>query len=189
MNTIWKDIKGFEGLYQINNLGQVKSLSRKVSCGKGFRIVKEAIKRISNHNAGYHVINLFKDGICYPHLLHVLIAKYFIPNPNNYPEVNHKNGIKTDNDINNLEWATYSMNIKHAYDMGLRKKKSPSEGKLGAANHLSKPIAQYDLVGNLVKEWPCSKEVWRQTGLNHHVIRRCANGGTKTSYGYQWKFI
>lgn len=186
---IWKDIKGFEGLYQISNYGRVKSLKREVRCGKSTRIIKEKIKIIGNHNMGYQVVNLFKESKCYPHLLHSLIAAYFIPNPNNYPEVNHKNGIKTDNRIDNLEWVTYSMNIKHAYDTGLREKKSPSQGKLGAKNHLSKPIAQYDLTDNLIKKWSCSKEVWRETGLNHHVVRSCANGVVKTAYGFKWKFI
>jgi hypothetical protein len=185
----WKDIQGFEGLYQISDMGRVKSIERAVTCGKGRRVVKERIKRPGMQNKGYVVYNLFKNSKCCPRLLHALIAKHFIDNPNNYPEVNHLNGIKTDNRIENLEWVTYSMNIKHAYDTGLRKRRSPSAGKLGADNHLSKPIAQYDLSGNLIKEWPCSKEVWRATGLNHHCIRRCANGTVKTAYGFTWKFI
>lgn len=186
---IWKDITGFEGLYQISNLGRVKSLQRVVSFGKGQRIIKEKIKIVSKHSMGYSVINLFKDSKCCPSLLHVLIARHFIPNPGNYPEVNHKNGIKTDNSISNLQWVTYSMNIKHAYDTGLRVKKSPAAGKFGSDNHLSKSIAQYDLSGNFLKQWGCSKEVTRLTGFDHNALRRCANGGAKSAYGYLWKFI
>lgn len=185
----WKDIIGFEGLYQASNAGRVKSLERVVSCGKGNRIIKEAIKKPGKNSSGYPVINLFKNSKCYPHTVHSLIARYFIPNPSNFPEVNHKNGIKSDNDINNLEWVTYSMNIKHAYDTGLRKKQAPMKGKFGAKNHLSKPIAQYDLSGKLIKEWSCSKDVTRETGMNHHVIRSCANGVVKTAYSFIWKFI
>lgn len=186
---IWKDIIGFEGLYQVSNLGRVKSLQRIVSCGKGDRVVKERIKRISKHNMGYEVYNLFKNGKCYPHLRHRLIAVHFIPNPKNLPEINHKNGNKKDNSIENLEWCSYSRNLKHAYEIGLRQKRPPLLGKLGAEHPLSKPIAQYNPIGEFIKVWACSKDVWRELGYDHNGIRNCANGRLKTSHGFKWKFV
>lgn len=129
---IFKDIKGYEGIYQISNLGRVKSLSRRVICHKTTRLTKERFKKPAMKDTGYFKVGLQKEGTEKQFVIHRLIAIAFIPNPFNLPQVNHKNGIKTDNRIDNLEWCTPSENIQHAYDNGLK------ESIKGAKHYKSK---------------------------------------------------
>lgn len=117
MVEIWKDIEGFEGFYQVSNLGRVKSLSRIVNDyrGKGKRnkerILKPKRKNIAN---SYLTVCLSKLGVITTHQVHSLVAKTFIGNPDPGKEVNHKNGIKDDNRVENLEWVTRKENTRHA---------------------------------------------------------------------------
>lgn len=125
MSEIWKDIKGYEGIYQVSNKGRVKALKKqvpKVIKGKEcYSLYNEKILKISNHNKnGYLKINLTND-YSKTYQIHRLVAEAFIPNPNNLPQVNHKNGIKTDNRVDNLEWVTISENHKHAFKMRIKK--------------------------------------------------------------------
>jgi hypothetical protein len=118
---IWKDIKGYEGLYQISNLGRVKALEKTIKSGELYRIVsnyKEKILKVDLAN-GYLVVSLCKNGTIKKISTHRLVALSFIGDSN--LTVNHKNGIKTDNRIENLEWASHSDQQKHAIRAGLRK--------------------------------------------------------------------
>lgn len=114
MEEEWRDIIGYEGLYQVSNLGRIKSLYKKVICKNGFRSCKEKILK-NNSYGDYNRIQIGKKSKHF--LVHRLVAKAFIPNPENKPCVNHINGIKTDNRKENLEWSTYSENTIHAYDV------------------------------------------------------------------------
>jgi len=112
MQEIFKDIKGYESLYQISNLGRIKSL----------KFNKEKILIPNKKRKGYLSILLYNKGLK-GYYIHRLVAKAFISNPENKPCINHKNGIKSDNRIENLEWVTYSENNKHAYKIKLIDKK------------------------------------------------------------------
>ncbi|MEH7514128.1 NUMOD4 motif-containing HNH endonuclease [Gottfriedia acidiceleris] len=118
---IWKDIPGFEGLYQASNLGNIKALKRIKWSGKGFYFKDEQLLKPGTDPNGYNIVVLCPRNKKKSFRVHRLIAKTFIPNRENKRCVNHKNGIKSDNRWINLEWATHSENNKHAYDCGLKK--------------------------------------------------------------------
>lgn len=111
---IWKDIVGYEGIYQVSNLGRVKSLERIVIDKKGSKkIVSEAIKSQHDNGNGYMFVGLWKDNKSYNIYVHRLVAIAFIPNPEFKETVNHKDFNRSNNNIDNLEWATYSEQEKH----------------------------------------------------------------------------
>jgi hypothetical protein len=119
MQEIWKDIEGYEGLYQISNYGRVKTLSRITNFGNRIKIIPEIIKKLSNDKDGYLITTLSKQSRKKNIKIHRIVADTFIDNPLNKPTVNHKNGIKTDNYVSNLEWATYLENNLHGYNHNL----------------------------------------------------------------------
>lgn len=116
---VWKDVVGYEGQYQVSNYGRVKSLPRLAVRPQGNYMTKERILKPQPVKGGYLAIRPRKDGIRLSKLIHVLVAEAFIPNPENKPEVNHKDLDKTNNHVDNLEWNTRSENMKHAYDNGV----------------------------------------------------------------------
>lgn len=125
---IWKDIKGYGGLYQVSSFGRVKSLAR-IKSKNGF--YKEKFMRPNNNGNGYLQIGLSKNNKVIYYYIHRLVAQAFLLNINNYKYINHKDGNKTNNKVNNLEWCTQSENVKHAYRIKLMDKK-------GEKHHLSK---------------------------------------------------
>lgn len=110
MHEIWRDIKGYKGCYQVSSLGRVRSLRRK-RLSNGY--LRERILKFGIAVNGYFYVILCKDRIIKPFSVHRLVAQAFIPNPDNKPEVNHKSGVKTDNEVNSLEWCTHKENIEH----------------------------------------------------------------------------
>jgi len=112
----WKDVKGYEGYYQVSNLGRVKSLERRSACGR--YIIKKKFLKVRVINKKYKGIGLYKEGKLKLITIHRLIALNFIQNPENKPCVNHINGNKFDNNVSNLEWVTHSENTIHAYNSG-----------------------------------------------------------------------
>lgn len=168
---VWKDIEGYEGLYQISSRGRVRSL--KFRHTNTIRILKP----YKNKKGGYLVIGLHKDKKMKLCQIQRLVAEAFIPNPDNLPQVNHKNEMdKTDNRVEALEWC----DAKYNSNYGTRNQR--------VAEKLSKPVLQYDLEGNFIKEWASSMEVERVKGYNHSHIANCCNGKRKKACGYIWKY-
>lgn len=176
---IFKDIEGYEGLYQVSNLGRVKSLNY-------WRTKKERILKPRYNCSGYLHVTLCIDHIQKNHRIHRLVCNAFLTNPDNKETINHINGIKSDNRLDNLEWATLSENMRHAFNTGLYK--GSMLGKLGKDNIQSIPIIQYDLNYNFVYEFSGFNEAQRKTGIPCGNINKCCKGDRKSAGGYIWKY-
>ena len=181
-NEIWKDIEGYEGKYRVSNLGRVKKFY------KDKRSKRELILKLFMSTTGYYKVSPSKNGISKNFKLHRLIAMAFIPNPENKKTINHKNGIKTDNRIENLEWATHGDNHRHAYRTGLKKPYLLGLGKLGKDSPVSKTIIQFDKNMNPIAEYGSSLEIERITNINASNIRKACSGRNNGLYlDYIWK--
>ena len=176
---IWKDIAGYEDLYQVSNMGRVKSLERIVSRKNGRRFsVNERILKPSTNHKGYLQVVLCKgSGKMKAFRVHRLVCEAFHENPKKKPWVNHIDENKANNTASNLEWCTVAENINH----GTR------TARAGKAQ--SKLVGQYTTDGELVKVWQSTMEVQRQLGFDNGVISKAARGKLKTAYGYVWKYI
>lgn len=186
---IWRDIKGYEGSYQISNYGKVKSLERKVfipqSYGLQHRQLREKLLSILNSSIGYHKVILTKNATQKQFCIHRLIAEAFIPNPDNLPIINHKNGIKTDNRIENLEWCTQQHNIIHSWEMGFSKPYWQDKGGIGYFGN--KSVCQYDKNGNLLATFYSFKQASEITKVSRSGISLCVSGKLHHAGGYIWK--
>jgi hypothetical protein len=190
MKEIWKDIKGYEGLYQVSNLGKVKSLNRYITNKNNKQQYYNGKMLSGNIRHGYLKLTLSKDNIQKTIPIHILVAKTFIPNPENKPEVNHIDGNKSNNCVNNLEWCTRSENELHAYRNGLAKsslKQKEAVAKYAKENY-SKKVLQYNLNGDFIKEWNSMHDVWRELGIRPSYICRCCKGLRNHTFGYIWKY-
>lgn len=166
--------------YYITDSGEVYSRKNKKNpLGR----IKKMKNRI--HSSGYLQVRFGKNGT--NKYIHRLVAEAFIPNYDNKPEVNHKNGIKTDNKVENLEWVTRSENLKHSYRILNKAHPKGFLGKRGILNKRSKIIQQ--IKDNIVvSEYYGAKEAERKTGIANGSIYRCCHGKQKTAGGYKWEF-
>ena len=177
MEEVWKDIKGYEGLYQISNLGNVKSLPKyRVKYGYGEIILKQSISR-----NGYKIVGLSKNNKYKTVYIHRLVAEAFIPNPKNKLEINHIDGNKQNNFVGNLEWNTRKENGKHAWKMGLFKNPSPPP-------ITTRKVNQYTLDGTLIKTWESARDIERKMKIKSSMITNCCRGRGKTVHGFKWKY-
>ena len=170
IEEIFKDIKDLEGLYQVSNFGRVKSLGN----GKSYNS-KERILKPGKSTNGYLQVNLYKNGEYKQCLVHRLVAEVFIPNTDNLPFVNHKDEDKTNNSVENLEWCTHEYNCNYA----TRNER--------IAKTRSKPVLQFTLDGEFIREWPSVAECERN-GFNKGKVSECCNGKRKTYKGYIWRY-
>ena len=173
---IWKDVAGFEGFYQISNMGNVRSMERLVSFGKQKRTVP-AIERIKRTDKrGYLTVTLSKENKIKNAKIHRLVAEAFVPNPHNLPEVNHKDENKQNNCADNLEWCEHLYNAIYGTKLERQREKK------------SIPIVQCDLNGNHLREYASAKQAELDLkGKNTGNINKCLKGETKTAFGYKWK--
>ena len=156
-----KDVVGYENIYGVTSCGLIWSYKRQKfltpKCDKD----------------GYFEVSLYKNGKVKFFRVHRLVAEAYIPNPDNLPQVNHKDECKTNNCLQNLEWC----DAKYNNNYGTRNEK--------AANSNKKPILQFDLNGNFIREWPSATDVGKE--VQSHICH-CLNGDHKTALGYIWKY-
>lgn len=181
----FRDIPGYEGLYQVSNLGRVRSIKRTIPHLSGHRTIEDRILIPSINPYGYYQTGLSKDFKCLKITLHRLIAKAFIPNPYNKPQVNHIDGNKLNNSIDNLEWCTQRENMLHASKMGLMG--TPNKGRTGINNHLSKSVVQMNISGDIIAIFDAIMDAERATGIYHSSISAACLGKNKTAGGFKWK--
>lgn len=172
MTEVWKDVVGYEGLYQVSNLGRVKSLAKIDRLG---RCYPERLKAQVNNGTGYLVVNLKHNGKQQMRSVHRLVAEHFISNELELPEVNHIDGNKFNNVVDNLEWCTHSENMQHAVDTGLHT-------NFGQRKVL---CVELDLIFDTVKD----AELW--VGVKGSRISNVCQlkRGCKTCGGYHWRYI
>lgn len=171
----WRKIKGFEE-YEVSNLGNVRTLK------KG----NPKMLRLQNDGLGYYYVCLYKEKH-FKFKVHRLVAKAFIENPENKPQVNHIDGDKQNNNISNLEWCTISENRLHA--LNCLKIKNGMTGRKGKLHNRSIPVMQIDINTNqIINKYFGAAEAYRETGINNSLILRVCKHKRKTAGGYKWEF-
>ena len=177
MSEIWKDIEGYEGKYQVSNLGRVRSLDRVVEKRDGTtQFIHGTIIKPHNKVNGYKVVNLWRQKNSIHMYVHRLVAIAFIPNPGNLQEVNHKDEDKTNNHVDNLEWCS------HRYNSMYNNLHNRSKA------NMRKQVIQLTLDGKMMAEFESEMEASRQTGFAVSHISAVCRGQKRVAYGYIWKF-
>lgn len=178
---IWKTVKGHEG-YEISSHGRLKAKERKVYYKDGrVGVFKERIMKPMLNRKGYYKYHLSsnkKEGYRTSKLAHRLVAEAFIPNPDNKPQVNHKDGNKLNNHVENLEWVTNEENHEHKI-----------KHNLIPTTHLPKQVGKFDLEGNLIEVFPSIYSAAKSMGARQWEVSRCVNGKRKTFKGFVWKYV
>lgn len=193
MEEIWKNIKNYEGLYQVSNLGRIKRLSKEVNYkNNDTRTLKEKVLTPCISKKYYQVV-LTKNHKEKTYLLHRLVAEAFIPNPENKPEVNHINANVNDNSVNNLEWNTRLENMQHAVKNNLlnvkKGKKHYMYHKYGKEHRNSKEIIQLTIDNKIIKKWDSLADVERNLNIKASNICKCLKKERETAGNYKWKYI
>ena len=168
MTEIWKTIKDYPN-YQISNLGRVKSLGNN-------KTRKEKILKSYKNNKGYLKVDLYKEGVIKKYYIHRLVASAFLDNPNNLPQVNHKDEDKTNNCVDNLEFCTSQYNINY----GTRTKKQ--------IKSKSKTILQFTKQDEFVKKWDNLIQIKKELGFDCSSIIKCCKGKLKTCGSFIWRY-
>lgn len=167
MKEIYKEIEGYEGLYEVSNLGNVKSL-----------ISNKILKPIKDKDC-YLFVGLYQQGKLKHHRVHRLVAEAFIENPNNLTEINHKDENKQNNTIENLEWCTREYNLAYG-----------THNQRSAASRINHPKrSKQVLCVETGKIYPSTRDVARQLGFSQGNISQYCNGKLKQAYGYTWKYV
>ncbi len=159
---IWCPINGYESIYEVSDKGRVRSL----------KFGKERILKPRRNPEGYLKVCLYKNGEHKDYKVHRLVAKIFIPNPDNLPEVNHRDENKENNSVQNLEWCDRKYNINY----GTRNQR------------ISKPVLQFTKDGEFVREWKSTHDVERNLGYYNQNISSCCTGRYKSAYSFIWKY-
>lgn len=180
----WRDIPGYEGLYQVSDHGNVRSLNYKKQGVVGLLYLKR-------HPKGYRQVELSKDGIKRMMTVHRLVALTFIPNPNECAVVNHLNEDKADNRKTNLEWCTKSHNVRYSMERHPRIKHAKHTKHTAHRKRVLKrtyPVAQFTTEGVFVRKWDNLMAIKHTLNLNEYSISECCKGHRKTAYGFKWQY-
>lgn len=195
MKEIWKDVKGYEGSYMVSDLGNVKSLDRRIGCAYGATRILPGRPMKQYTNDRYPKIGI-SDSNGDPKLVYVhrLVAEAFVENPNGYLEVNHKDENKQNNNAENLEWCDRQYNNTYGTKIE-RQVKSMDYVSMGLAVSKTKRLVRYDgvfqmdLNGNIIEQWNKMKEAGDSLGISYYGISNCCRGMAETSGGYRWMYV
>lgn len=191
---MWKEIPDTEGLYFASDKGEIKSADRmRKYCSHnktGYYLRSGKILRQALNGHGYPVVSIaIPNKKTKVTAVHLLIAKTFIPNPDNLPQINHKDGNKTNNRIENLEWVSCKDNIIHAVKTGLNNgPKNPYwTGKEGSLHNRSIAVDMYDINGNYIKTFGSMRLAAKEMNCKDSHISQCVSGKRKSTGGFIWK--
>ena len=200
MEEIWKDVVGYEGLYQVSNLGRVRSVDKIIlRKDKKQQHFKSKIIKGNPNKFGYLLVCLRKNNTNKYFQVHRLVAIAFIPNPNNYPCVNHKDETKTNNNTENLEWCTYKYNANYGTSrlraIETRRKKYKIEDIIAKGKktkkekgiwNADKPVNQFTWDGKFIKRFDSAEQVKKELGI--HSVGLCARGHHRHAGGFIWLY-
>lgn len=179
----WKPIPQYEGLYEVSDKGNVRSVAQYTCHHTVVPRPKPRMVRAGLTHDGYARVTLSKYGEQRHATVHRLVALAFIPNPDNLPQVNHKDENPQNNSVDNLEWCTGKQNCNYGQHCQRIK------DRLNRKHHLAKPVAQLDRDGDVIQIYKSVSEAARQMGVRSENISRCCNGKNSLSCGYGWKYV
>lgn len=187
MEEVWKDIEGYEGYYQVSNLGRVKIVEREVLRRNGTSMtVNEKI--LAACGTPYKHVGLSRDNITDLRRVHRLVAESFIPNPDGLNDVDHINCDKTDNRVSNLRWCSRKQNIQYAQENGLLRPQGYNKWSKEKQKHYSR-IRRKAIVRSDGKEYLCTQDAADDLGVTYSVISHVLRGLTETCKGYSFKYL
>ena len=176
MMEVWKSVPGYEGFYEVSSLGMVRSLPHPIRKRRGNFIVTEMyegkiLKQYANHK-GYLMVRMYKNGLSHDFPVHHLVLLSFVPNPENLPQVNHKDEDKKNNRVENLEWCTNDYNRVYG------------SGRLRS----TKPIFQFSRTMELIRKYESTISASRETGITASNINACLKNRRPTAGGFVWQY-
>lgn len=186
---IWKDVKDYKWLYEVSNLGKVKSMNYNHTW-------KEQVLKSWMSIHWYEIVSLCTKGKSKTCTVHRLVWIEFIPNPENKPQINHINWRKTDNRVENLEWVTRSENVKHAYTTWLKKStdnnvfvtNNPNKWRFWKNSKHSRIVYQYSIDLKFIKKWESIMDIQRELWMFNQNIIACCRWRAKTAWWYKWSY-
>ena len=180
MEELWKDIVGYEDIYQVSNMGNVRKIapfSRKMDCSI---CNPYQLKKVKS-STGYVHVQLVKDGRSSTINVHKLVAQAFVPNPENKPEINHIDADRSNNISTNLEWVTHVENMVHAVKLS-----HIDTSIMRSHKKRMYTVLQYSVQGKFIKEWECVDDIVAEYGIRRCTVYACLNKHHKSSFDYMW---